>query len=147
MLSSFLVLRYPMWKRLLSLGLVLCFLGEVELRAITPGNEASPQATNLQPGDFVWQPQNAPNGPVVIIVDLSQQAMQVYRNGTLIGRSTIGAGKGEHPTPTGIFTILQKELTHHSTKYHEASMPYMQRLTWDGGPLHEESSSSAVGGG
>jgi hypothetical protein len=116
--------------------LSLCVLGQADLRGITPGNETSAQSTNLQPGDFVWQPETAPTGPVVIVVDLSQQLMQVYRNGTLIGRSTIGAGKGEHPTPTGIFTILEKQLTHHSTKYHEASMPYMERLTWDGVAIH-----------
>ena len=84
----------------------------------------------------MWQPHVAPAGPVVIVVDLSKQDMQVYRNGELIGRSTIGAGKGQHPTPTGIFTILEKQLTHHSTKYHEASMPFMERLTWDGVAIH-----------
>jgi hypothetical protein len=130
------VLRCPMGKRLLLLGLVFCVLGEAELRGITPGNETSSQSTNLQPGDFVWQPETAPTGPLVIVVDLSRQLMQVYRNGSLIGRSTIGAGKGEHPTPTGIFTILEKQITHHSTKYHEASMPYMERLTWDGVAIH-----------
>jgi hypothetical protein len=125
-----------MWKRLLFLGAAFCFLGEAGLRGITEGTETKAQSASLQPGDYVWQPEAAPTGPVVIIVDLAKQVMEVYRDGSLIGRSTIGAGKGEHPTPTGIFTILQKELTHHSTKYHEASMPYMERLTWDGVAIH-----------
>ena len=111
-----------MFRRFLVLGVAICLLGELELYGITQGNETSAQKENLQPGDYVWQPQTAPSGPVVVVVNLSQQLLQVYRNGELIGRSTIGAGKGQHPTPTGIFTILQKELTHHSTKYHEASM-------------------------
>ncbi len=69
-------------------------------------------------------------------MDLSKQTLELYRGGVLIGRSTIGAGKDPHPTPTGIFTILQKNRTHHSTKYHEASMPFMERLTWDGVAIH-----------
>jgi len=125
-----------MLRRFIILVAAVCLLDEAGLYGITQGTQTSAQAGDLQLGDYVWHPEAAPTGPVVIIVDLSQQVMQVYRNGDLIGRSTIGAGKGEHPTPTGIFTILQKELTHHSTKYHEASMPFMERLTWDGVAIH-----------
>ena len=87
---------------------------------------------DLQAGDYVWHPETASTGPVVIIVDLSKQLLQVYRAGVLIGRSTISSGKGSHATPTGLFTILQKRTSHHSNAYHEASMPYMERLTWGG---------------
>ena len=38
--------------------------------------------------------------------------------------------------PPGVFTILEKEVIHHSNKYHHAPMPYMQRLTWQGIALH-----------
>ncbi len=111
-------------------------LSTLPAAAITNGTQTDPQNPNLQPGDYFWQPQVSPSGPIVLIANLSKQTLEVYRNGQLIGRSTIGAGKGEHPTPTGIFTILQKNQTHHSTKYHEASMPYMQRLTRDGVAIH-----------
>jgi hypothetical protein len=39
-------------------------------------------------------------------------------------------------TPTGIFTVLQKQKEHRSTIYDGAPMPYMQRLTWGGIALH-----------
>jgi lipoprotein-anchoring transpeptidase ErfK/SrfK len=35
-----------------------------------------------------------------------------------------------------VFTILQKNADHHSNLYNNASMPFMQRLTWDGVALH-----------
>jgi len=125
-----------MWNRFVVLGSVLSFLAISPADGITNGTQTDSQAATLKPGDYLWQPQASPSGPVVIVVDLSRQMLQVYRNGDLIGRSTIGAGQGEHPTPTGIFTILEKSQTHHSTKYQEASMPYMERLTWDGVAIH-----------
>jgi hypothetical protein len=39
-------------------------------------------------------------------------------------------------TPTGIFTVLQKQKEHRSTIYDGAPMPYMERLTWGGVALH-----------
>jgi len=35
-----------------------------------------------------------------------------------------------------VFTILQKEVEHYSSTYDDASMPHMERLTWDGIALH-----------
>src|ERR1700739_3287826 len=93
-------------------------------------------ADALQPGEWVWAPSVAPTGPILIYVDLSRQRATVYRNGVRIGVSTISSGKPGHETPTGFFTILQKDATHHSKKYDNAPMPYQERLTWDGVALH-----------
>ncbi len=90
----------------------------------------------LKPGEFVWHPGIAPAGPIVVIVSLDDQLAFVYRNGVEIGYSTVSSGKSGHDTPTGVFTILQKDRDHHSSKYNNASMPYTQRLTWDGVALH-----------
>jgi hypothetical protein len=60
----------------------------------------------------------------------------VYRNGVRIGVSTVSSGKPGHETPTGVFTILQKDAHHHSKKYDNAPMPFQERLTWDGVALH-----------
>jgi len=62
--------------------------------------------------------------------------MYVYRNGVRIGRSTVSTGKKGHPTPTGMFTILQKKVSHESNIYKGARMPHMQRLTWTGIAMH-----------
>jgi hypothetical protein len=90
----------------------------------------------LKPGEFLWQPQTSPRGPMVMVVSLPQQIAYVYRNGVLIGASTVSTGKKGHETPTGVFTILQKHADHYSNIYNSAPMPYMQRLTWSGIALH-----------
>lgn len=90
----------------------------------------------LKPGQFVWHPERAPDGPVSIIVSLPDQLVHVYRNGVRIGVSTCSTGKPGHGTPTGVFTILEKDQHHHSSTYDNASMPNMNRLTWSGIALH-----------
>ncbi|HUO88520.1 MAG TPA: L,D-transpeptidase [Rhizomicrobium sp.] len=90
----------------------------------------------LRPGEFIWAPQLAPEGPTTVVVSLPAQRAYVYRNGVRIGASTISTGKKGHETPTGVFTILQKREEHYSNRYNNAPMPYMQRLTWDGIALH-----------
>jgi len=93
-------------------------------------------ADNLQPGQFTWQPDRSPDGAVAIIVSLPDQLVHVYRNGVRIAVSTCSTGKPGHETPTGVFTILQKDRNHHSSTYNNAPMPNMNRLTWSGVALH-----------
>lgn len=90
----------------------------------------------LKPGQYWWNPQLSPQGPVVVLVSIPQQTMHVYRNGILIGRSTVSTGTKGHDTPGGVFSILEKKETHRSKKYNDAPMPYMQRLTWTGIAMH-----------
>jgi hypothetical protein len=92
--------------------------------------------TTLKPEQFVWAPRAAPAGPMRLIGIRSTQRALLVRNGVPIGASTVSTGKTGHDTPTGIFTVLQKQIEHHSSKYDNAPMPYMQRLTWDGVALH-----------
>lgn len=90
----------------------------------------------LKPGEWVWAPEVAPAGPILVYVDLSAQRATVYRNGVRIAASTVSSGKAGHETPTGVFTVLQKDARHRSSKYNNAPMPFTQRLTWDGIALH-----------
>lgn len=90
----------------------------------------------LQPGQYWWAPRISPDGPVMILVSLPEQVMNVYRNGVLVARSSVSSGMPGHSTPTGVFTILQKSADHYSKTYDNAPMPYMQRLTWDGVAFH-----------
>jgi len=94
------------------------------------------EIARLRPGQFTWHPDRSPDGPVAIIVSLPTQLLHVYRNGIRIGVSTVSSGRPTKPTPTGVFTILEKARTHYSSTYDEASMPNMERLTWDGVALH-----------
>lgn len=92
----------------------------------------------LQPGEFEWLPaaQRPTGTPLMIIVNLREQRAYVYRDGERIAITTVSTGRPGRETPTGTFEILQKEKIHHSTLYNDASMPFMQRLTWDGVALH-----------
>jgi hypothetical protein len=90
----------------------------------------------MKPGEFLWAPQIAPEGPITIIVSLKTQRAYAYRNGLPIGVSTVSTGSKGHATPTGVFTILQKDVDHKSNLYDDAPMPFMQRLTWTGIAIH-----------
>jgi hypothetical protein len=90
----------------------------------------------LKPGQFVWTPERAPSGAVVVLVSIPGQWVVVYRDGKRIGMSTCSTGKPGHTTPAGVFVVLQKDKDHHSSTYNNASMPYMERLTWQGVALH-----------
>lgn len=71
-----------------------------------------------------------------LVISIPQQQLYVFRNGELLDTSRVSTGKRGHPTPTGTFAILQKQIIHHSNLYSNAPMPYMQRLTGDGVALH-----------
>jgi len=90
----------------------------------------------LRPGEYVWAPEVAPSGPMLLVVNLATQRAVLFRNGVPIGAATISTGRPGYRTPTGAFTILQKHVEHYSSKYDNAPMPYMQRLTWYGVALH-----------
>lgn len=91
---------------------------------------------SLRPGDWIWDGGASPSGPIAAVVSLTEQRVYVYRNGLPIGISTVSSGKPGHETPTGVFTILQKDKDHRSSTYNNAPMPYQERLTWDGVALH-----------
>jgi hypothetical protein len=90
----------------------------------------------LRPGEYVWAPEVAPSGPMLLVVNLAKQRAILFRNGVPIGATTVSTGRRGYATPTGVFTILQKHVEHYSTTYDNAPMPYMQRLTWRGVALH-----------
>jgi L,D-transpeptidase catalytic domain len=92
--------------------------------------------TQLKKGEFLWMAEAVTTGPVVMVVSITEQRAYVYRNGILIGATSVSTGRPGHPTPTGVFTALQKQKEHRSTIYDGAPMPYMERLTWGGVALH-----------
>src|ERR1700675_749870 len=90
----------------------------------------------LQKGELLWMGEAVSTGPVVMVVSITEQRAYVYRNGILIGATTVSTGRPGHPTPTGVFTVLQKQKEHRSTIYDGAPMPYRERLTAGGVALH-----------
>src|SRR6202049_3693979 len=125
-------------KRQLALLVVLILATPLTASAAghTKGRAVQPFTPEFKPGDYVWHPEISLAGPVVVIVSLPEQRMYVYRNGVRIGRSTVSTGTKGHTTPTSMFTILQKKVSHESNIYKGAQMPHMQRLTWTGIAMH-----------
>lgn len=87
-------------------------------------------------GEWHWDDEGVPEGPLLITVDLQARTISVFRDGYEIGAAAVMLGTDEHPTPTGTFPILTKERHNVSEKYGNAPMPWTLRLTWDGIAIH-----------
>jgi hypothetical protein len=108
----------------------------VSAEIFTEGVRVPPETVKLKTGEYIWEPERAPEGPLLIVASITEQVVYVYRNGIRIARSSVSTGRPGHPTPTGVFTILEKEVHHSSSIYKGAEMPYMERVTWGGIALH-----------
>lgn len=74
--------------------------------------------------------------PLLVLVSLNKQRVHIYDVNGEIASSRVSTGMTGFNTPTGVFSLLEKNETHTSNIYHGASMPFMQRLTWSGIALH-----------
>jgi hypothetical protein len=81
-------------------------------------------------------PEKIPQGQLTIVVSIGNQRVSVYDDGVLAARSVVSTGVRGRPTPTGVFSVIEKDRYHHSNLYSSAPMPFMQRITWDGVALH-----------
>jgi hypothetical protein len=77
-----------------------------------------------------------PSGTLQIIVAINSQRVTLYANGEPVARASVSTGTPSHPTPMGLFTVIQKNRHHYSNIY-GAAMPYMQRITWSGAAMHQ----------
>ena len=78
-----------------------------------------------------------PKGPQQIFISINQQKLHFYSNGVHVADTSIATGVAAHPTPFGVFSIIQKQVFHRSNIYSNAPMPFMQRITWSGVAMHE----------
>ena len=85
---------------------------------------------------IVAKPWPKNNDPVQIIVSLPDQRVSLFKGGEKVASTRVSTGKAGHRTPSGIFSIIQKNRRHFSNLYNNAPMPYMQRITWSGLALH-----------
>jgi hypothetical protein len=74
--------------------------------------------------------------PIMAIVSIKSQQVTFYDADGWIWKAPVSTGVKGRETPAGIFAVLEKDLDHHSSLYDDASMPHMQRLTWNGIALH-----------
>ncbi|MFO1111406.1 MAG: L,D-transpeptidase family protein [Bradyrhizobium sp.] len=78
-----------------------------------------------------------PQGPLIISISIEQQKIRVYDSNGLFAEGPVSTGTRSHPTPMGVFSVIQKHKMHHSNIYSGAPMPYMQRITWSGVAMHQ----------
>jgi len=124
-------------KRPIALGILACAAALAPAHASNSSNlTIAEKAAALKPGQYVWQSASAPSGSVSLVINLTAQRVMVYRDGILMAASTISTGSKGRETPSGNFTILEKQVDHRSRTYDNASMPYMQRLTQKGVAMH-----------
>jgi len=77
-----------------------------------------------------------PQMPLVIAVSIGSQRVKIYDANGLFAEAPVSTGMAGHPTPTGVFSVIEKDRYHHSNIYSGAPMPFMQRITWGGVALH-----------
>ena len=124
-----------MFRSLFALGFL--FFAAVSAAAQPAVNPTiSERAAALGPGQYVWDSKSPTSGPLLLTIDLTAQRLLVYRDGALMAATAISTGSLGRETPTGVFTVLAKEVMHRSTTYDDAPMPYMQRLTEKGIAIH-----------
>jgi lipoprotein-anchoring transpeptidase ErfK/SrfK len=87
------------------------------------------------PAEAIAKHAAKPQGPLVITVSIEKQRVKVYDSNGLFAEAAVSTGTRTHPTPTGVFSIIQKN-KHHVSNLYNASMPYMQRITWSGVAMH-----------
>jgi len=77
-----------------------------------------------------------PQGPLIIAISIEKQKLRIYDANGFFAETPISTGMKGHPTPMGVFSVIQKQKLHHSNIYSGAPMPYMQRITWSGIAIH-----------
>jgi hypothetical protein len=84
----------------------------------------------------VEREQAKPQGPLIIAISINQQKLKIYDANGFFAEAPVSTGMRGHPTPLGVFSIIQKHKFHHSNIYSNAPMPFMQRITWSGVAMH-----------
>jgi lipoprotein-anchoring transpeptidase ErfK/SrfK len=81
---------------------------------------------------------DVPKGGVLqIAISISSQRLTLFHDGVPVAHSPVSTGTASHPTPTGVFSVIEKDRFHRSNLYGNAPMFFMQRVTWSGVAMHE----------
>ncbi len=81
-------------------------------------------------------PYRAAGVPMMAVVSLSRQRVTVYDARGKMLEAPVSTGQSGYETPTGLYSVIQKNRHHYSNLYENAPMPFMQRITWSGIALH-----------
>jgi hypothetical protein len=114
---------------------VQAIAGSASLLSLYPNCLAQAQLRQVDAASpFILTPR--PGVPLMAVVALSEQRVTIYDAEGRILRAPVSTGQIGYETPAGIYSVIQKEAEHYSNLYDDASMPFMQRITWSGIALH-----------
>src|SRR5579871_4942611 len=124
---------------LVSAGLRAALAGGAAMALVLGALGAADAATQPKPHAKREQKKEPPPKALdmpLIEVSISKQQLTLFEDGQPVAHSPVSTGMAGHLTPTGIFSVIGKEVFHRSNIYSGAPMPYMQRITWSGVALH-----------
>ncbi len=118
------------------------YLRDRDRHSVARDNDDGPQARKLRreidkkqdTKDVAYAPSK---GPYHIFISIRHQRLSFYGADGLIRIGSVSTGMAGYSTPTGVFTVIGKEIFHRSNIYSGAPMPLMQRITWSGVALHQ----------
>jgi hypothetical protein len=130
-------LGWTSWRRVLASGVALTFIA-----SLVGSADAASRYTRTQTASNKRVPAKAPfgelpKGPLQMVVSIGGQHVTLYANGQRIEQAKVSTGTPGHPTPLGVFSVIEKDRYHRSNLYDSAPMFYMHRLTWSGVAMHE----------
>jgi lipoprotein-anchoring transpeptidase ErfK/SrfK len=83
----------------------------------TDGSVVTKQTPAAKPQEEGFWRGGGASGSPSIVIDLGGQKAFFYKSGQIVGMSPISSGREGYRTPTGRFSIIQKERNHLSTLY------------------------------
>jgi hypothetical protein len=117
----------------MALGLLTCLAVPADAAGRKFKDVASKQRGEATKAAFA----DMPKGPLQFVISIRKQHVTLYSNGQRVAQSPVSTGTPGRPTPTGIFSVIEKDRWHRSNLYDNAPMYFMQRLTWSGVAMHE----------
>ena len=99
-------------------------------------HQHKPAHKHTQKSDKPQREATKPQGPLIVAISINEQKLKLYDANGFFAESPISSGMQGHPTPMGVFSVIQKQKWHQSNIYSGAPMPYMQRITWSGIAMH-----------
>ena len=100
--------------------------------ALRPAWPRAPAAARIKPPTTTASADKtlaakAGKGSLQIIISLDKQQLTLYAGGEAIAHSRVSSGQPGRATPTGVFSVIQKDRWHRSNLYDDAPMYFMQR--------------------
>lgn len=130
-------MRPPLSARKLKIRCLTNALAAFSAAALLTVSVAPADARNSNDGKTSESTEARPAGkPVMAIISLRNQRITIYDTQGVIMRASVSSGRTGYETPAGIYSVIQKKAEHYSNLYDDASMPFMQRITWSGIALH-----------